>query len=128
MTLKTICLVVVCTAIAAPAMAHHSFAMFDNDKTVALQGTVKEFDWTNPHAWLYITVVDPSGKPAEWAFEMASPLQLVSKGWKQDSVKTGDKITIQMHPMKDGSHGGSSVSVTLANGTVLGQPPRPAPG
>jgi hypothetical protein len=109
-------------------MAHHSFAMFDNDKTVALQGTVKEFDWTNPHAWLYMVVTDPAGKPVEWAFEMASPLQLVSKGWKQDSVKAGDKVTIQMHPMKDGSHGGSSVSVTLANGTVLGQQPRPGPG
>ena len=132
MTLKTLCLAAVLAAgVAAPAMAHHSFAMFDNEKTVNMKGTVKEFEWSNPHAWLYIMAVNEAGKPEEWAFEMASPLQLTSKGWKQDSLKPGDKISIAMHPMKDGSHGGSSVAVTLPNGTVLGQqprPPAPAPG
>ena len=86
--------IAVCAAaVAAPAMAHHSFAMFDNEKTVDMKGTVKEFEWTNPHAWLYLVATNEAGKPEEWAFEMASPLQLTSKGWKQDSLKAGDKIT-----------------------------------
>jgi hypothetical protein len=127
--LKALCLAVVCAAsVAAPAMAHHSFAMFANDKIVTLKGTVSEFEWTNPHAWLHMVVLNDAGKSEEWAFEMASPLQLTSKGWKEGIVKPGDKITIAMHPMKDGSRGGSSVTVTLANGTVLGQQPRPGAG
>jgi hypothetical protein len=128
-TLKSLGLAAVCAvAIVAPAMAHHSFAMFDNDKTVTLKGTVKELEWSNPHAWLYVMAPNADGKSEEWAFEMASPFQLVSKGWKPDSLKPGDQITVLMHPMKDGSHGGSYVSVTLPNGTVLGQQPRPGAG
>ena len=116
-------------ALAAPAMAHHSFAMFQNDKTVSLKGTVKEFEWSNPHAWMHMVVVNEAGKPEEWAFEMASPFQLISKGWKQDSVKAGDQITMVMHPMKDGSHAGSYMSVTLPSGQVLGgQGGRPPAG
>ncbi len=122
MTLKSLCLGAVCAAaIAAPALAHHSFAMFDNEKTVSLKGTVKEFEWSNPHAWLNVVVLNPSGQAEDWAFEMASPLQLTSHGWKKDTLKVGDQITIQAHPLKDGSHGGSYMSVTLPNGQVLGQ-------
>lgn len=124
MTLKTLCLGAVCAvaaAAAAPAMAHHSFAMFDNEKSVSLKGTVKEFEWSNPHAWLNIMVLTPSGQQEDWAFEMASPLQLTSRGWKKDTLKPGDQITIQAHPLKDGSHGGSYMSVTLPSGQVLGQ-------
>jgi hypothetical protein len=121
MTLKALCLgAVAAAAVAAPALAHHSFAMFDNDKTVSLQGTVKEFEWTNPHAWMDV-VVETNGSSQEWAFEMASPLQLVSHGWKKDTVKPGDKVTIQAHPLKDGTHGGSYVSITLPTGQILGQ-------
>ena len=128
MTLKALCLgAVVAAAIAAPALAHHSFAMFDNEKTVSLQGTVKEFEWSNPHAWMDVTVMDDKGQSHEWAFEMASPLQLTSHGWKKDTVKPGDKITIQAHPLKDGTHGGSYVAITLPSGQVLGQQ-RPAGG
>ena len=127
MTLKALCLgAVAAAAVAAPALAHHSFAMFENDKTVSLQGTVKEFEWSNPHAWMDVTVMDANGGTQEWAFEMASPLQLVSHGWKKDTVKPGDKITIQAHPLKDGTHGGSYVSITLPSGQVLGQ--QRAPG
>jgi hypothetical protein len=114
---------VIAAAVAAPAMAHHSFAMFQNDKTVTLKGTVEEFEWTNPHSWLHMVILGEGGKPEKWAFEMASPNQLISKGWKPDSIKAGDQITLVMHPMKDGSRGGSYVSVTLPNGTVLGQRP-----
>jgi hypothetical protein len=112
-------------AAAAPAMAHHSFAMFANDKTITVDGTVKEFEWVNPHSWIHLTVVNVSGTPEEWAFEMGSPGQLASHGWKKDTVKVGDKITMVAHPMKDGSHGGSQMTVKLANGTVMGGVPRP---
>jgi hypothetical protein len=91
----------------APAMAHHSFAMFDNSKTITLTGTVKEFEWVNPHSWIHVMVVNPAGAPEEWAFEMGSPGQLAAAGWNKDSVKTGQLITISARPMKDGSHGGS---------------------
>jgi hypothetical protein len=104
----------------APAMAHHSFAMFDNVKTTTLDGTVKEFEWVNPHSWIHVTVVNAQGMPEEWAFEMGSPGQLASQGWKKDTVHVGDKISISFHPMKDGSHGGSETGVKLPNGTLMG--------
>jgi hypothetical protein len=131
MKLKTLG-IAACLSLAAmsPAMAHHSFAMFANDKTVTVEGTVKEFEWVNPHSWIHMMVINTSGTPEEWAFEMGSPGQLASHGWKKDTVKVGDKITMVAHPMKDGSHGGSQMTVKLANGTVMGGVPRAqqAPG
>jgi Family of unknown function (DUF6152) len=108
-------------AISAPAFAHHSFAMFDADKTVTMTGTVKEFEWTNPHSWLRIMVDDQtSGKPLQWALEMGSPGQQSRVGWKPDSVKPGDKVTVTIHPLKDGSRGGQFMSATLPGGKQLG--------
>lgn len=111
----------VALGLAGPAFAHHSFAMFSADKTITLPATVQEFEWTNPHAWLHV-MVTPAGKPAqEWAFEMASPAQLYARGgWKADTVKPGDKIIVQIHPMKDGSYGGQYVAVKLPGGQTLG--------
>ncbi len=107
-------------AFAMPAFAHHSFSMFDHEKTVAITGTVKEFEWTNPHAWIHLTSLDEkSGKPVEWSFEMGSVGQIASQGWKADSIKAGDKITVQMHPLKDGSHGGQYMAATLPDGRSL---------
>jgi hypothetical protein len=114
-------------ALAGPAVAHHSFAMFDAAKTITLVGTVKEFEWTNPHAWMHITTMDAAtGQPMDWSFEMGSPGQLGSHGMKPDSVKPGDKITLQAHPMKDGSHGGQYMSATLADGRTFGNRAGPA--
>ena len=108
-------------ASAAPVLAHHSFSMFATDKTVALKGVVKEFEWTNPHSWLHMKVTTPEGAVQNWAFEMASPAQLSARGGlKPDTLKPGDEVTVQMHPMKDGSHGGSYVAVKLASGTTIG--------
>ena len=109
------------SAVAAPALAHHSFSMFDADKTVTLSGTVKEFEWTNPHAWLRIMVNDAeSGKAVQYAVEMGSPGQQARVGWKPDSVKPGDKVTVRIHPLKDGSRGGQFMSAVLPNGQELG--------
>jgi Family of unknown function (DUF6152) len=110
------------------AQAHHSFAMFDHDKAITVSGTLKEFEFTNPHCWLHVSVVDPTtGRTLDWAFEMGSVGQIAAQGWKADTVKLGDKITIEAHPMKDGSRGGQYMSATLSDGRTLKQAPNPNP-
>ena len=111
---------------AAPALAHHSFAMFDNQKDVTLQGTIKEFQWTNPHSWIQVLVPDASGKPVEWSIEGGSPNGLARQGWHSTSLKPGDKVQVAIHPMKNGSAGGSLIGVTLASGEKLGDWVRPS--
>ena len=102
-----------------PALAHHSFAMFDNQKQVALSGTVREFQFTNPHCFIQLLVPEEGGKTVEWSIEMGAPAHLVRAGWTKTTVKPGDKITVQIHPLKDGGVGGSFVSATGANGKPL---------
>jgi hypothetical protein len=117
MNLKAISLAAVAvSAFAAPAFAHHSFAMFDATKTVTLQGTVKEFEWTNPHSWLRLYVNDASGKPVLWALELSSPARLTTMGMHADSVHAGDKVSVTFHPMKDGTRGGQFMEATLPGG------------
>jgi hypothetical protein len=109
-------------AAGAPAFAHHSFAMFDPEKTVTLTGTVKELEWTNPHVWLRLTVVDPAtGKPLQYAFEMGSVARSTYDGWKRDTVKPGDAVSVTIHPLKDGSRGGMYLSAELPGGKTLGR-------
>ena len=125
MTLKiAACAAVVVAAFAIQVQAHHSFAMFDQEKMINVEGTLKEFEWTNPHCWLHVNVVDPAtGKTSEWAFEMGSIGQIAAQGWKADIVKAGDKITIDAHPMKDGSRGGQYQAAKLGDGRSFKQPP-----
>ncbi len=101
------------------AGAHHSFAMFDMQKERTLVGTVKNFQWTSPHSWLDVLVSEPSGAQVQWSIEMGAPGTLYRHGWRQQSVKPGDKITVVVHPLRDGRAGGSLVSATLADGTHL---------
>ena len=117
-------------AFAVQASAHHSFAMFDHEKMITISGSLKEFEWTNPHCWLHINAVDSAtGKTIEWAFEMGSIGQIAAQGWKIDTVKPGDKITIEAHPLRDGSHGGQYDTVKLPDGrsfkSVGGNPNNP---
>jgi uncharacterized protein DUF6152 len=107
---------------AAPAAAHHSFAMFDREKAVVLTGIVKEYEWTNPHVWIHVMAPDAQGTAREWSFEMQSVQQDAAAGWRPDSVKPGDKVSIEYHPLKDGSRGGQLMSATLASGQHLGPP------
>jgi hypothetical protein len=107
------------TAPAAPALAHHSFAMFDSQKNVTLEGTVKEFQWTNPHTWIQIIVKDANGKDVEWSVEGGSPNGLARQGWSRLSLKPGDKASIVIHPLKDGTNGGSLVSASI-KGQLIG--------
>ncbi len=114
--------------LAGQALAHHSFAMFDPEKMITQVGTVKEFEWTNPHVWLHITAPDGSGKSVEWSFEMQGVAQATSGGWKADTVRPGDKVSVEFHPLKDGSRGGELVAATLSDGRRLGSSAtRPAP-
>jgi hypothetical protein len=110
---------------ATPALAHHSGAMFDPTKTVTIEGTVKEFQYTNPHSWLEVMVVGPDGKATEWGFESEGPSTLLRAGIKAKSFVPGEKVTVVCHPMKDGRAAGSLMTVTKADGTVLSPRSRP---
>jgi hypothetical protein len=116
-----LCGVSVALAVAAPASAHHSGSMFDRTKEVKFDATVKELQWTNPHAWLEVMVADASGKETQWSFEMGVPNSLARRGWSPRIVKPGDKVTVTGRPLKDGRPGGHLVSLALADGRVLGQ-------
>ena len=102
-------------------LAHHSGAMFDSSKSLTLNGTVKAFQWTNPHCWIQVVVPSHDG-PVEWAIEMGSPVELFRGGWKPRTLNAGDKIVVTVHPMRDGSNGGLFVSATDAQGKPIGHP------
>jgi hypothetical protein len=102
-----------------PAEAHHSFNMFALDKLVTIEGTVKDYQYKMPHVWLYVLAPKANGAAEEWGFECHSPNLVARKGWKINTLKAGDKISVVMHPMKDGSKAGSVVRVVLADGRTL---------
>ena len=111
---------------ALPAWAHHSMAGFDRDKTVAINGTVKQFKWANPHSWIEMEVSDGKGGTLTWNVEMTSPAVLIRAGWKSSVLKPGDKVTVMCHPQINGEPGGIFVSVTTADGRTLTDRPAPA--
>ncbi len=116
------------TAVAMPAVAHHSFAVFDMSKTVVLEGTVKEFQWTAPHCWVQLMVPGADGKEVEWSIEWRSPNQLTRTGVRRDSFKPGDKVQITVNPMRSGSPSGSLSKAVFPDGRTLdfnGGPRRP---
>ena len=111
--------VLVLASLSVAVQAHHSFAMFDMAKTVTFRGTVKEVQWTNPHVWIDLTVMD-NDKPVTYSFEGAAVAVLKRVGWTRDSVKAGDVITLVGHPYKNGRAGGCFDHVILADGRKLG--------
>jgi len=122
MRIRTLALAGAAAALfAVPSLAHHSFAMFNQDQTVNIEGTVTNFEWINPHVWLHISVVADDGSEQEWSFEAGSTGQLSQSFWTADSVAQGDKIEVQFHPLKDGSNGGQLLEITKADGTNLCQ-------
>src|ERR1035438_9254242 len=106
MKLRSLALAGMALWVVGPAAAHHSFAMFEREKFANVSGVVKEYEWTNPHVWIHIMVPNAQGKDVEWSFEMQSIAQDSRAGWRPDSVKPGDKVTVEYHPLKDGSRGG----------------------
>jgi hypothetical protein len=119
------------TIAAAPAWAHHSFAMFDQKKTVKLDATVVDLQITNPHSWLTLVAPDKAGKQVNWSIEMGGPSQVEAMGLTGDptkpgfKIKPGDKITVSIHPLTSGRIGGSFVSAMLSDGHEVVQGSRP---
>jgi len=105
---------------AAPAVAHHSFAMFDRDRQVTLAGTVHDFQWTNPHAWIEIDVANAQVAIDKWGFELNSPNNLARQGWRSNLLHPGDKITVMFNPLRSGEKGGLFLQAVLADGKVVG--------
>ena len=102
--------------LAMPASAHHSFAMFDNTRSVTLHGKVTAYQWTNPHSYLEMDADDGKGGTRHYTMEMTSPNMLHRGGWSSRTVKPGDLVTAVMSPLRDGQSGGLLLELTLPNG------------
>ena len=103
---------------APPVLAHHSFAMFDTREQVTLSGTVREFQWTNPHSWLQLEVAR-GGATVEYSIELGSPNTMSRRGWRRTTFKPGDQVTVTMNPMRDGSPGGALITAIDVQGNRL---------
>ncbi len=101
-------------------MAHHSAAMFDQTRQITLSGTVRDFQWTSPHCYIQLLGSADQSAAQEWSLEMAAPMYLYRLGWRPSTVKVGDKITVSLHPLRDGRPGGLLFKVTTADGRQLG--------
>ena len=116
-TILGIALVVVALALGARAFAHHSFsAQFDGSKPIELKGIVTKLEWKNPHVYFYVDVAEASGQVVNWACETNGPGGLIRQGWKRDSLKEGDRVTVNGYPARDGSKMMDARRVTLADG------------
>ena len=104
---------------AGNAFAHHSTSEFDYTKTMALDGVVKEVQWTNPHSYLQILSRSPDGATVQWGVEIGAPAINVKLGWRKDSVKIGDKVSLTLSPARDGRNFGTLRVLTLADGRKL---------
>jgi Family of unknown function (DUF6152) len=117
--------VCVASVLMAPVtvLAHHAAAMFESEKTITVSGTVQEFEYVNPHAWLYVVVTDDKGEETLWGFEAEGPSALMRAGIKNNALQPGDLVTVKARPLRDGRPAGAWVSVTKADGTVLAPHP-----
>jgi hypothetical protein len=109
----------------APALAHHSFAMFEAQRSIQLEGTVKQFLWTNPHTWILMNVKNTQGVDEQWAIEMGGPAGLARDGWSPTTLTPGMSVRALIHPLKDGSRGGQFMVVWLPDGSMKGNPAAP---
>lgn len=112
---------VVAAFMMTPVLAHHSYAMFDSNKTVTIEGTVTQFQWTSPHSWIDVAVTDKAGVVQKWAIETGPPSHLSRRGWKKTSLVPGEKVLVELHPLRaEGKNGGALISVKkLSTGQVL---------
>jgi hypothetical protein len=116
-------LLVAATFLVAPSgQAHHSGAIFDQERMVTLAGKVREFQWTNPHCFIQVVVAGANGDE-EWSVEMGAPLQLYQAGWKPATVKPGDEVSVVGRPARDGTHAALFISATRKDGSALGRKP-----
>jgi hypothetical protein len=122
--MKTI-FVVAALIVSIGASAHHSYAMFDLDRTVTANGTIAKVEWANPHMTVWLYVPDPKQQSgyALYAFETGGTNMMVRMGWNQSTLPTGEKVVVDYHPLKDGRTGGAFIKATKADGTpVMGDP------
>jgi hypothetical protein len=108
--------------LAPAAQAHHSGAMFDQAHTTTLVGTVKQFQWTNPHCYIQLVVRNEQGRDEEWSLEMTAPIHLQRLGWLRTSLKPGERVTVKIHPLRDGGKGGNVLEVVGPDGKPIGKP------
>jgi hypothetical protein len=123
MKIRTPFLLVAMLFLTTQASAHHSGAPYDSSKQIEVSGVVEEWSFGNPHAWLRLNVKDDDGKDVVWNIEATSANILLKQGWRRNTVKYGDPITVLVHPLRDGSPGGSLMGARLEDGTELGAPP-----
>jgi hypothetical protein len=105
------------------ASAHHSPAMFDPQQTKTLSGTVRQFQWTNPHCYIQLMVKNDKGQEEEWSLEMGAPTYLYGKGWRPGTVKAGDRLNVTIAPLRKGGTGGMLLQATTSDGKPLGKKP-----
>jgi Family of unknown function (DUF6152) len=114
---------VVAITAAWPVFAHHSFAMFDHNHQIKLNGTVQYFQWTNPHVYIRLVANDPQGHEKSYTIECANPGLLDRAGWKWNMIKVGDKVTAIIAPLRTGEPGGLLKQITLPDGRSYGNGP-----
>jgi len=114
-------LVLASMAVTIPAaIAHHSGVEFDTTRVVELTGTIKEFQFKNPHTWIQVLVPGPKGESVEWSLEWGSPNALGREGYRPTSFPVGAKVTVRINPMKSGSAGGAFIGAKLEDGKTIG--------
>ena len=121
--MRAVCIAIAALLMASSAFAHHSFAMFDQSRTLTLEGTVEELRWTNPHVFIELLVKNENGEDEQWSIEMTSPEHLARAGWRPGTLKPGDKVTLNIHPLIDGDKGGQYLSGSGPGGPLLGSRP-----
>jgi hypothetical protein len=109
--------------VASAALAHHSPVVFDHTKQITITGTVTEFKWSSPHAWMHIDVPDKTGKVYNWGVEMNPASLLARAGWKATTIKPGDKVEVLIYPLRNDEKGGQYISIKLPDGRTLGEKP-----
>jgi hypothetical protein len=111
-------------ALAGPAAAHHSVAMFDFSREVVLSGKVVEFQYTNPHSWLIIEVLNEDGTTTNWGFEAEGPSTLTRAGVGRNTFPPGTEVTVRGRPMRDGRPAAAWIDTTMPDGTTISPSPR----
>jgi hypothetical protein len=114
--------------IAPSALAHHSFAIYDANNPLTLTGVVKEFRWTNPHCWVFLTVRDADGNERVWEIEHGPINMLARQGWTRDTLKPGDRLSVEIHPVHDGKPIGRFIELKSSSGASGAAPGEPGSG
>jgi hypothetical protein len=103
------------------AAAHHSMAMFDQQHEMTVTGVVREFQWSNPHAYIQVVSTDSEGREVEWSLEMGAPMYLYARGWRPSSLRPGEKVTVKLYPLRNGRPGGVVLDVMDESGKKIGK-------